>query len=263
MKVSNNKSKVLIIIISIILVIFLFNFFQKRIKNFFYSFSAPIQRVLWGAGDSTADFLSAVFRSGELKGEVNKLKAEKNDIVSQIINYQELKEENEVLRNALDIGLKNEFKISFAQIIEKDISQDFILINKGAKDGLLKNMPVITEEKVLIGKINEVYNKFSKVMLISNKESSFDAKEINSLVGGIIRGTGSSNLLFDLIPKDEIISSGDIIVTDCISGIFPAGLFIGTVINISKSDVGSFQQAEIKPAFVLSETKNLFVITEF
>jgi len=263
MRPSRNKSKVLIVIIAIILAVFLLNFFQKGIRNFFYSFSAPIQRVFWEAGDSTADFLFSIFKSGELKSEVERLEAEKNDLISQVVGFQELKQENETLREALEIGLKDKFKLSFAQIIGKDISQDFILIDKGIKDGISEDMPVVTEEKVLVGKISEVYYKFSKVMLISNKESSFDAKEVNSLVGGVIKGMGSSKLLFDLIPKDETINNGDLIVSDCISGIFPEGLFIGTVTDISKSDVGSFQQAEIESAFNLSKTKNLFIITEF
>lgn len=263
MRSSRNKSKVLIIIIAIILAVFLFNFFQKEIRNFFYSFSAPIQRVFWEAGDSTSDFLSSIFKSGELKSEVDKLKAEKNDLTSQIIGFQELKQENEILRSALDVGLKDEFELSLTQVIGKDISQDFILINKGSKDGLSEDMPVITEGKILVGKISDVYNKFSKVMLLSNKESSFDAKEINSLASGVVKGMGYPKLLFDLIPKDQIINNGDLIVTDSISGIFPAGLFIGTVTNISKSDVGSFQQADVEPAFDLSEAKNLFIITEF
>ena len=257
------KNKIWIGLVVLILIFVLLNVFQKETRGFFYSVSAPIQKVFWKAGDCTSNFFLGIFISGNLKERVDQLEASNQRLLSQIVFLKESEQENQTLKKVLELELQKEFKLSLVQIISKDISQDSILVNRGEKDNILKNMPVITEEKVLVGRISEVYDKFSKVMLISNKESSLDAKESGSLISGVIKGAGNSSLFFDLIPNEAEVNKGDLICTSFISGIFPEGLLVGKIKSIRKSDVGSFQQAEIDPSFNLSAAENLFIITEF
>ncbi len=257
------KNKIWLGLIVLVLVFVLLNVFQKEMRGFFYSFSAPIQKVFWRAGDSTSNFFLGIFISGNLKERIDQLEASNQKLLSQIVSLREYEQENQSLKKALEVELQKEFKLSLAQIISKDISQDSILINKGEKDNISKNMPVITEEKVLVGRVIEVYNKFSKVMLISNKNSSFDAKRPGSLISGVIKGMENEGLFFDLIPSEAEVNEGDIICTSSISGIYPEGLLVGKIKSIRKSDIESFQQAEIEPSFNLSSVENLFIITEF
>ena len=257
------KNKIWLGLIVLVLVFVLLNVFQKETRGFFYSFSAPIQKVFWRAGDSTSNFFLGIFLSGNLKERADQLEASNQKLLSQIISLKESEQENQSLRKALEIELQKEFKLSLAQMISKDVSQDSILIDKGEKDNILKDMPVITEEKVLVGRVIDVYDKFSKVMLISNKNSSFDAKEPGSLISGVIKGVGNGALFFDLIPSEAELNEGDVICTSSISGIYPEGLLVGKIKSIRKSDIESFQQAEIEPSFNLSSIENLFIITEF
>lgn len=255
------KNKFLVWIVIIVLILILLNVFQKEVRGFFYYFSAPTQKVLWKAGDSTSNFFWGVFDSGALKEKADQLELKNQELFSQIVSLKELEQENQTLREALNIGFQEEFRLSFAKIVGKDSSQDFILISKGIVDGIMKDMPVITGEKVLVGRIYEVYSKSSKVMLIFNKKSSFDAK-ILSQSTGVIKGNGSL-LFFDLIPKGEAINRNDVVVTSSISGIFPEGLLVGKVRNINNSNVGSFQQAEVEPFLNLSSVEDIFIILEF
>lgn len=257
------KNKIWVGLVVLVLIFVLLNVFQKEVRGFFYFVSAPVQKVLWRAGDSASDFFLGIFISGNLKERVDQLEVNNQKLLSQIVLLKELEQENHALKKILDLEIEKEFKLSLAQIIGKDISQDFILLNKGSRDSILKDMPVITEEKVLVGRVIEVYDRFSKVMLIFNKKSSFGAKEPGSLISGVIKGIGNSGLFFDLIPNEAEISDGDLISTSSISGIFPEGLLVGFVKKIRKSDAGSFQQAEINPSFDLSSIENLFIITEF
>ena len=247
----------------IILILAGANVFQKEVKSFFYSISAPIQNVFWKGGDNTSNFFWGIFTSGHLKEQVDELEKRNQSLFSQIISLKEIEDENKSLRSALGLTLQKDYSLALAKIIGKDISQDYILINKGGEDGILENMPVITEEKVLVGKISEVYNKFSRVMLISSTKSSLDAKIISSSASGIIKGSGNLKVYFDLVPREETINKEEIVITDSISGVFPESLLIGRIKEIRKNDVESFQQAEIEPSFDLSSTQNLFIITEF
>jgi len=264
MKTSFNKKQILIFIVAIVLIFSLLNFFQKEIKSFFYSFSAPIQKVFWQIGERSSNFLSTVLGAKDLKSEKDDLEFKNQKLMIQLAELDKLEEENKSLRQALDLGLEKDFKLAFAQIISKDISQDFILIGKGEKDGILENMPVITEQKVLIGRISETYEKFSKVMLISNKQSSFDAKILNQEeCSGIIKGLGNLNLFLDLIPSEKEVFEGDIVVTSCLGGIFPDNLLVGKIKKVKKTDMESFQQADIKPIFDISKSRNVFIILDF
>jgi len=268
MKFSSKKSKLLIGVLVLILVIFLLNIFQKNVRSFFYSVSAPIQKVLWGVGDRVADFFGAIIKINSLKNELDEEKLENQELLSQIVTLRELKKENKVLREALEIELQKEFKLAFAQIIGKDISQDSILIDKGSEDGISENMPVITQQKALVGKISEVYKNLSKVMLISDKKSSFDAKisvsdEEEKDIPGVVKGKGNFKIMFDLVPREEEVSRGEIVSTTALGGVFPKGLLVGQVKEAKKTDVEPFQEIEIESAFDIKNMETIFVITEF
>lgn len=268
MKISSKKSKVLIGIVVVVLVIVLLNVFQKEVRTFFYSISAPIQKVLWGAGDRVSDFFESLIRTGKLKSEMDELKLKNQELLSQIAVLKEVENENRVLREALEIELQKDFELIVSRITGKDISQDFILINKGSEDGVSQNMPVITQQKVLLGKISQVYENFSKVMLISNKKSSFDAKILASEEGkedisGVIKGQGNFKILLDLLPRDKEINQGDIVISSWLGGVFPGELLIGEVKKVKKSDIDLFQKAEVEPFFDISQAEILFIISSF
>jgi len=249
--------------------------FGKEVKNFFYLISSPIQKVFWGTGERISDFFEVIFRNKDLKRENEELKLKIQTLEAENVAIIELKKENEILREALEIGLEKEFKLMLAQVTGKDIAEDFILIDKGAKDGVLEDLPVITQQKVLIGKVSQVYRNFSKVLLISNPRNSFDAKILtqyrtegsgagsDSQVFGIVRGKGNLRILFDLIPKEKEIGEGDLVVTSALSGVFPPGLVVGEINQVKKSDPEPFQAAQIQPAFNIRDLEKLFIITEW
>jgi rod shape-determining protein MreC len=270
MKISNGvklspKFKIGIIIILLIALFTILNLTpaKKETKNFFYLISSPIQKALWRIGDNISDFFEMVKEIKNLKKENEELKLKIVGLLAENTRLEELKRENEVLREALDIGLEKEFKLLLAEVIGKDISQDTLLINLGSRDGISKDFPVINQQKALIGKIGEVYENYSKVILISNKESTFDAKVGPDEIYGVVKGKGSLRLFLDLIPREKEIKEGDLVVTAPLGGIFPQGLLIGEIVKVLKSDVMAWQQAEILPAFDINELETLFVITSY
>jgi len=259
-KKGRNWRNILLFAVLAVGIIVALNFFQNPVRNFFYSMSAPIQASLWQAGDRVSNFFETITEIKSLKKENEDLKLKINSLLAENASLKELKNENEALRIALNLGLEKEFRLTLVQVIGKDISQDSLLINKGSKEGLSEGFPVITEQKNLVGKISEVYENFSKVMLIFNKESSFDAKMSDEEIYGVIKGKGNLKLFLDLVPQDKEIKQGDILVTSVLGGIFPNGLLVGEIREIKKSDLEPFQQAEISPLFDIGKLGNLFVI---
>lgn len=250
-------------IIIVGLIISFLNFYQKEVKNFFYKISEPIQRVLWDAGDKISDFFEAVAGIQNFKRENEELKLRIQELLAQLVSLKELEKENEQLREALNIGLGKEFNLALAQVIGKDISQDFILINKGAEDGISEGLPVISHQKVLVGKISEVYKNFSQITLISNKSISFDGKIVGKEILGQVLGRGDLKIGFDLVPVEKEIQKGDLVETSALGGIFPKGILVGEISELKTSDIQSFYEAKISPLFDLGELEMVFVILSF
>jgi len=257
--------KIITITVAVAAFFIILNFtpLKEKTKNFFYSISFSLQRNLWEAGDSFSDFVESIFQNKKIKEENQELKVRIQQLTSENISLQKLKEENEVLRKALDVGLEKEFRLSFAKVVAKDVFQDSILVNKGKKDSVSLNSPVITEQKTLIGKIGEVHENFSKVILISNSNISFDVELANREISGLAKGKGNLNLILELLPWEEEIEEGEQVITTSLGGVFPEGILVGEVKNVKKSDINPFQTAEIKPATDFKELENLFIVTEF
>ncbi len=262
-KKSGGLRNIVILVILVILVLAVLNFFQNEVRNFFYSISAPIQKTFWQMGNKVSDFFETIGEINNLKQENENLKLKVESLTAQEVSFKELKKENATLRNALNIGLEKDFRLIFCQVIGQDISQDILTIDKGSSNGVSKGQPVITPEKVLVGKISEVYQNFSKVQLVSNKDSSFDAKISDTQIYSLVKGYGSLRVFFDLVPKDIEIKKGDVIVTAAFGGIFPEGLLVGEIREVQKSDIEPFQKAEITTAFNVKELDHLFIIVGF
>jgi rod shape-determining protein MreC len=261
--------KTILIILFLFLIVLSLNFLNKKsgflndFKGFFYSISEPVQKPFWQAGKNFSDFFGGIFQGKKIKEENEKLKADLANLLSQNINAKDLEKENEFLRKALELGLNEEFKLVLAEVISKDISQDSILINKGLKDGLSQGMTVITEQKILLGKVGEVYDKFSRVILISNSESLFPVAIQAAQTTGIVKGGGNGQFSLEGVPQGKEIKEDDIVITTSLGGNFPKGLLVGKVKNIKKSDTESFQKAEIASFLNIQDIKTVFAVTSF
>ncbi len=249
-----------LLLLLVLIAVFNFTGFSANIKNFFFCISSPIQKSFWQGGKNVSDFLSGVLDAGTLKKETEGLRLENKELLARIAILSELEKENEVLKQALEIGLEKEPELILARVTSKDISQDSVLVNKGEKDGVAEGMIVITGQKILLGRVGSVYNSFSEIVLISNKDSSFGARIPGRDIDGVIRGRGSSNLSLDLIPREKEIFENDVVITSVLGGVYPQGLLVGQVKTIKKSDVDPFQSAEIKPAIEINGLDYLFII---
>lgn len=262
MKLLSRRGKIFILIVLIAAVLFL-NFFQKETKGFFYTLSSPLQISFRAAGDKISGFFGALANLDELKKTSDESQRIAQELLVEKAASAELKKENETLREALQIGLQKDFRLALVEMTGKDIGQESILINQGAKNGLALGMPVVTEERVLLGRISEVFDSFSRVTLISSKDSVFDAKVAGTDTAGVARGKGSESIEFDLVPQEKVLQENDMVVSSSLGGVYPEGLLAGTVKKVSKNDVSPFYRAEIAPLFNLQNSNIVFVILDF
>lgn len=262
------------VIISVILIVFL-NTFQTQIKNYFYFMTAPFFKAFWQSGDNVSDFFESFLNAGGITQENNNLKQENQQLLSQINLLHKTIKQSQSIKEVIKNTQKDDFKFILAEIIGLD--SDFIMLNKGSDDGILENMPVISGQKVVYGKIFKVYKNFSQVMLISNKNSVLDIKvgpweslqvqqdnnpEKNSIYGAV-KGGGKLSLYLDLVPLEAEINQGDVLISSALEGIFPKDLLVGKIISKNKNDLKPFQTAQIQPFFDVKNVDNLFIITDY
>lgn len=252
--------KIIVGFLVVALILVFLNIVNKEIRSFFYYISSPFQRVFWHWGEGSSDFFVGFLKRGEIEEEKENLKKENQKLISEIIYLESVKEENKSLREALELDLKKEFDLSIVRIISKE--GDTVLIDKGFQSGISEGMTVITSEKVLAGRVSEIYDNFSRVELLSDKDSKFGAQIKGKDITGIARGEGGS-LLLDLIPKDKEVLIGDSVVTAGLEKSFPPGLLVGRVSAIEKKDIESVQKAFIEMSFNIDRSSYLFVIKNF
>lgn len=266
MRFSLKRNQVLAVGIGIFLIL-AFNFFQAETRNFFHSVSAPIQNAFWGAGDAASDFFKTLFGSGGLKNENEELRRENRELLSVLAEFKNLEEENKELKEALGLQLNEEFKLILADISCKDPLRDAVFVNKGSEDGVSVNLPVITSEKTLVGRIEEVFSDFSRVGLVSDEESSFGVRIFDAdsaeITQGVVSGEGGGEVILDFLPQKTEIDKGSLVVTAGFDGIFPEGLLVGEVKTVPKASTAPFKKAEVEAAFKLGQEQKVFIVSEF
>ena len=260
--------KILVSVAVFFIFIFILNFFQSSIKNFFYYVSSPAQKVLWHAGNSTAGFLIPFLNSKNLEKENAELKTENQKLLSQISFLQNLRTENQALRDVISREAPKDMTLLLADVSGLDSEQDFILINKGSDDGVKKDMPVISQQKVLFGKVFEVFKNFSRVILISDKNNVIDIKVRPAgleaqPVYGALKGSGRLSGYLDLIPLNSEIKENDVLVTSALDGVYPKDLLVAKIAKINENDLKPFLTAVVELFFDIKNLDKLFVVMDY
>jgi rod shape-determining protein MreC len=232
---------------------------NSAVKNFVYTMLKPVQGSFWVAGAQIYGVIEPLAKAGSLAADNERLRYEVNDLLVKDSQIQDLKKENENLRQGLNLELEKDYDLKLVGIVGKNIALDALIIDKGSKDMVETGMPVITAQKALVGKVSKVYENFSEVTLATNKNFSFDVKIGSDGIDGLVKGSGGFAASIDLVPKDKNLKNGDSVVTSTLGGIFPAGLIVGTVEEIAKNDVASFQTAGIDMAFNINDSQSIFV----
>ena len=122
-----------------------------------------------------------------------------------------------------------------AKVISNNLSylKNYLVIDKGIKNGLSKEMGVISSTGI-VGIINHSSLNYSSVMSVLNIETKINAKVKRSSYFGTLEWDGSSSehLLLNDIPETADVKIGDSIITGGMSLIFPEGINIGVVSNL-------------------------------
>lgn len=183
-------------------------------------------------------------------------------------NYTQLKYENYLLkRKIVDQEFLEELKVKRKKFIKADvisIDQNFpfnsVMIDKGSKDGIEKDMIVLNQEGELVGKIVQPISVFSaKVRFITSSTGGTGAYIDNAeKLEGLLTGTDSTICHFKYLIENKPVLPGDIVITSGTDMIFPPYIPIGKVIRVKKEYLT--QKIDVEPFFIKRAIKQLVVI---
>lgn len=132
-----------------------------------------------------------------------------------------------------------------------------LLINRGAQDGLRKNMGVITPDGV-VGKLINVFPGTAQVLLINDRQSGVGSLLEGSRTHGVARGQGGPLLRMDYVISDEPVQPGQKILTSGDDRIFPKDLPVGSVASTKPGN--PFQTIQLEPAAHLDRLEEVIVL---
>ena len=230
-------------------------FFSTQIKNIFFYISSPLQKFSFQIGGSFYGTTEIIFNLREIKEEIRNLRLENSALSARVVLQRDILAENEALRKALDLEIRDEEEFIFSEVISVP-SSGYLIIKHGEKMGVEEKFSVITPDGALLGSVVEVYPDFSKVMLLTSKDSSFEAKTEDYI--GVLRG--GEEVVLEMLPKDSNVKEGDLVTTFSQSEAHPRGLFIGSITEVIRNDVEAFIEAKVKPGFYLHEVDFLLIL---
>lgn len=208
----------------------------------------PIQKKIYEIGDYIKRTKEAIVSYREILEENQVLKNEqiKYDI---LLSYNEkILEENKRLQEILKIKEEKNLNLRVTKVNFRNPSNLYtrFYINLGKKDGVKKNMIVLSGE-TLIGKVGRVYENYSIVDMITSENFNVSALTESQMLG-IVKGSDEEDgtLYFEANTFQNNIEIGEKIYTSGISEIYPKGLYIGKVSEIDEDNGELFRSIKVK-----------------
>ena len=185
------------------------------------------------------------------------------------INNELLIENKNLLKHQINLDIKQfnrtniPFGVFHAKIIKNSIksSRNYLIINKGRKDSVKKEMGVISS-KGIIGVINNVSDDYSSVISILNRDLIINAKfKKNNAFGSLNwNGINSNEIELNDIPIINDVEIGDSIVTGGMSTYFPEGILIGVVSEYNSDSGNGYYKIDVKLNNRIGNELNVYIL---
>lgn len=228
-------------VILLIILVFISNLELNKfsyIENAFSKLIMPIQSGITYLKQKLSGNDNYFATMDYLKQENEALKQKNEELEEALRNLEIIQAENSTLKEYLDLTEQyKSYKSIPAYIINKDISNysSIFIINTGSNSGIKENMTVIAAEG-LVGHVISVTDNTAKVQTLVDSSNVVSATLESSKDNVIARGTLKGNeLRTTYISPNTVLIEGEKLYTSGMGGIYPKGIFIGTIKKINET----------------------------
>ena len=224
---------------------------------------APLQEALHKTVDGVRRIWDKYFGLVRVYDENQRLRSELRALRIENAKYQEMLATHHRLQELLQFKKRTDWPMMAAQVIGRDPTGWFksVIIDKGAKEGLAVNMPVVSSPGVA-GRLVSVSPNYAKVLLIIDQNSAVDCLNQTTRDQGVLKGASSKVCNLDYVLKTSRMTPGDTIITSGLGGVFPKGLPVGEVIGVSDRPGALFKDVQVRPMVDFSRLEEVLVIME-
>lgn len=231
-----NYPFLLFLLLEVLSVVFIINYNSFQRAGFLNSSNA-VSASIYSSYSRVAQY----FRLTKVN---NDLSAENAELRNRLDEY-----EAAMLDSALQVHDQDSiFRYISARVINNSINkqQNYITLNKGRKHGIKPDQGIISAQGV-VGIITNVSESYSMGLSVLNPRWSISAKLKNSGYYGSLLWNGNDYRKAELneIPFHVELAEGDTIVTSGYSSVFPEGIMIGTISELSRPEGENYYKIEV------------------
>jgi rod shape-determining protein MreC len=190
------------------------------------------------------------------------LEKERLILLGQLQRSAELAAENLRLRqllNATELLMQSVLVTEVIGVSPNPINHN-VTVDRGSKDGVYIGQPVLDADG-LMGQVVEVYDNYSKVLLITDINHALPVQVLRNGLRSIVEGTSDYNeMSLRFVSPTVDIEEGDELVSSGLGGRFPMGYPVGTVASIKQRSGEKFMQIKVTPSAKLDRSRHLLLV---
>jgi rod shape-determining protein MreC len=223
--------------------------------------AAPLQRAVAAPFDAIRDGWKRYVSVLDARSENQALQTEIVRLSEENLQLREALVASGRLQRIAEMRERYEIPMLPAELVGVDASPWFrsVLVDRGRDRGVRSGMPVISANG-LVGLVTATSSRSAKAMLVLDRQTAIDGVIQRSRSRGTVRGRGSDELEFEFVARGSDVQLNDLVITSGLGGVYPKGLFIGTVSEVSDPGAQLLQTATIRPAVDFGRLEQVFVM---
>lgn len=233
--------------------------------------STPVRNGISAVTNWVEERYSDAFEQEQLKDELEALKQENAELKEKEREYDAALQENERLRNALDLRPKERSfdQLESAMVTARSTSnwESSITLSKGSSMGIEVDDCVVDEYWNLVGVVAEVGENWCTVRTLIDANIEMGGQLVRTGGAAILEGDlalmGEGKLKLSYLPENSQLMSGDLVITSGRGGVYPSGLVAGHVEEVRTDASGMTEYAVIVPETDLDNLQQVLVIKGF
>jgi rod shape-determining protein MreC len=197
-----------------------------------------------------------------LQAENARLRSLQRDLEVRSMRYEALARENGDLRGLLEALPPVADRWLPAEIVNIQLSslRQRLLLDRGAVNGVFKGQAVL-DDKGLIGQTTHVGPWSAEVILITDPEHAVPVRIERTGLRTIAVGSGdTTSLALPYLPANADITTGDLLVTSGLGGVFPEGYPVARVTEVHRDAVQPLAQVRAAPLAHLDTDSEVMLV---
>ncbi|MCF7353836.1 rod shape-determining protein MreC [Vibrio sp. CK2-1] len=234
-------------------------------SNVRYLLNSSVAPIQYAANLPRSMFDGMYERLNSMKTLVQTNSALKNEVLSlrsNLLLLEQYKEENVRLRELLGSPYVRDERKVVTEVMAVDSSpyRHQVVIDKGRTDGVYEGQPVINE-KGIVGQVINVSAHNSRVLLLTDSNSSIPVQVLRNDIRVIASGSGDiDSIQLENVPTSTHIETGDLLVTSGLAGRYPEGYPVAYVTSVKNDNHLPFAEIVAKPVVEFDRLRYLLLV---